>query len=193
MSSYRDNVWTLVRPLLEGVGPFDRALDFGSGDGWFTAQARNSGVAREVVPVDVQRRRSVLVEPVLFDGVRLPFDDRAFDLAFAVDVLHHCPDPEASLGDLLRCTGRYLLLKDHTYATQSGRFALMLLDELGNRRFGVPSRYRYQQRWEWLPVIEGAGFRRLALIHPARCETRPPISWFSAPLQFVGLWERTEA
>ena len=52
------------------------------------------------------------------------------------------------------------------------------------------SRYRYQRRWEWLPLIEGAGFRRLALIHPARCETRPPISWFSAPLQFVGLWER---
>ena len=62
--------------------------------------------------------------------------------------------------------------------------------ELGNRRFGVRSRYRYQRRWEWLPVIEGAGFRRRALIHPARCETRPPISWFSARLQFVGLWER---
>lgn len=190
MSSYRANVWALVRPLLAGLGPLDRALDFGSGDGWFTAQARALNLAREIVPVDVQRRRSVLVEPLRYDGARLPFEDRSFDLAFAIDVLHHCPDSATSLRDLLRCTRRYLLLKDHTYATPLGRMALMALDELGNRRFGVVSRYRYQRRWEWLPVIEGAGFRRRALVHPARCETRPPISWFSAPLQFIGLWER---
>lgn len=190
MSAYRTNVWALVRPLLEPLRPLDRALDFGSGDGWFTARVSESGVAREVVPVDVLRRRRSLVEPMLYDGARLPFADRSFDLAFAIDVLHHCPDPAASLRDLARCAGRYLLLKDHTHRTAFGRLALAVLDEIGNRRFGVRSRYRYQRRWEWLPLIEEAGFRRRALIHPARCESRPPVSWFSARLQFVGLWER---
>lgn len=190
MNAYRANVWAFVRPLIEGLGPLDRALDFGSGDGWFTARARDLGVAREVVPVDVLRRDRAEVEPLLYDGVRLPFPDRAFDLVLAIDVLHHCPDPAASLRELTRCAGRYLLLKDHTYRTALGRLALMALDELGNRRFGVPSLHRYQRRWEWLPLLEGNGFRRRALIHPARCETRPPVSWFSAPLQFVGLWER---
>lgn len=195
MSSYRANVWALVRPLLEPLRPLDRALDFGSGDGWFTVQAREAGVAREVVAVDVQRRRSTLVEPLLYDGARLPFPDRSFDLVFAIDVLHHCPDPAASLRELARCTNRYLLLKDHTYSTPLGRLTLALLDEIGNRRFGVPSLYRYQRGWEWWPVIEAEGFRLRELIHPARCESRPPISWFSATLQFVGLWERvaTEA
>lgn len=190
MNAYRKNVLAHLAPLLAAHGPFERALDFGAGDGWFAQQLQQRGHAREVVAVDVQRRRESLVEPLLYDGERLPFADGSFPLAYAVDVLHHCPQPQVMLAELMRVTGGYLLLKDHTYRSPLGRFTLAVLDELGNRRFGVPSLYRYQRRWEWLPVIEEAGFERLALLHPLRCETRPPISWFSHRLQFVGLWER---
>ncbi|HEY0780902.1 MAG TPA: class I SAM-dependent methyltransferase [Thermoanaerobaculia bacterium] len=189
MNLYRENLRRLIRPLLAGR-PAERALDFGSGDGLFARVFAEEGWAREVVPVDVQRRARTVVEPVLYDGVRLPFADRSFDLVYALDVLHHCPDPLASLRDLLRCTSRHVLLKDHNSGSTLDHWTLAVLDEIGNRRFGVPSLYRYQKDWEWLPVIEAEGFVREALIHPARCETRPPISWVSNRLHFVGLWRR---
>ena len=187
---YRRNVLRALERVVSPLAPVGSALDFGCGDGWFSRALLERGLVRRIVPVDIRRREQSLVEPVIYDGDRLPFADRSFELALAVDVLHHCPDPRASLLELSRCSGRYLLLKDHTYRSRLGRLALAILDELGNRRFGVVSVGNYQRGWEWLPLIEEQGFAQETLLHPLTCESRPPISWFSHHLQFVGLWRR---
>ncbi|WP_408889446.1 class I SAM-dependent methyltransferase [Myxococcus faecalis] len=188
MSRYRGNVLALMEQVLSGLPRFERALDFGSGDGWFARHVTERGWAREVVPVDVQRREQVLVEPVLYDGRTLPFGDRAFPFTYSIDVVHHAPDPEAALREVLRCTGEYFLLKDHTYRSKAGYWTLCALDELGNRRFGVPSRYQYQHEWSWMPVMAREGFVLQSFIHPAECE-KGPLRVFN-PFQFVGLWKR---
>lgn len=191
MSRYRGNVLELMGQVLTGLPRFERALDFGSGDGWFAQHVVERGWVREVVPVDVQRREGAHVEPLLYDGRTLPFEDRAFPLVYSIDVLHHAPDPESALVEVLRCTGEYLLLKDHTYRSKAGYLTLCALDELGNRRFGIPSRYRYQREWSWLPVMASAGFVLQAFIHPAECE-RGPLRIFNR-FQFLGLWRRAQA
>jgi hypothetical protein len=65
------------------------------------------------------------------------------------------------------------------------------MDEIGNRRFGVDSVYQYQREWEWLPVIEAAGFVLETLVHPAPCH-EGLLGWATNGLQFVGLWRRRE-
>jgi hypothetical protein len=107
-----------------------------------------------------------------------------------VDVLHHCADPGASLAELLRVARGWLLLKDHTHRGPGQRLTLALLDEIGNRRFGVPSLYRYQRGWEWLPAIERAGFALERMVHPAPCHTGL-LGRATNRLQFVALWRRT--
>jgi len=188
MSSYRGNVLELMGKVLSDLPPFERALDFGAGDGWFAREVARRGWVREVVPVDVQRREGGFVEPTLYDGRTLPFADRAFPLVYSIDVLHHAPDPEAALAEVLRCTGEYLLLKDHTYRSKAGYLTLCVLDELGNRRFGIPSRYRYQHEWSWMPLMARAGFALQSFIHPAECE-RGALRFFNR-FQFLGLWKR---
>jgi SAM-dependent methyltransferase len=188
-AGYRQRVQGILRGVLEGHVPVRRALDFGAGDGWFARRMQADGIADEIVAVDVMARRDAAFDVRLYDGARLPFPDRSFDLAYAVDVLHHCDDPRERLLDLLRCADRYLLLKDHTHSGAAGRLTLALLDELGNRRFGVRSVYRYQRRWEWLPAIEAAGFQLDALVHPAPCQGSA-LGWLTNRLQFVGLWRR---
>src|SRR5881392_299865 len=116
MSAYKARVLEILASVLRGHGPVERALDFGAGDGWFA----------------VRRARSVH-EVMLYDGTHLPFDDRSFDLAYALDALHHCPDPLASLRELARCTRWALLLKDHVHQGSAGRAALAVLDDVGNR------------------------------------------------------------
>jgi SAM-dependent methyltransferase len=166
-----------------------RALDFGSGDGWFANEFGCGGLARDVVAVDVMPRELSYVQPLVYDGKHLPFADRTFDLVSSIDVLHHCPDPRASLREALRCTGRFFLLKDHTYRGLAGKLALCVLDEVGNRRFGVSSPYHYQRAREWFPWIAEAGFALRRLIHPAPCH-RGVLGWATNRLQFIGLWER---
>ena len=171
-------------------GQYPRALDFGSGDGWFAQRVRTTGVASEVVAIDVLTRRRPFVAPLLYDGQRLPFPDRSFDLVYAVDVLHHCPEPIVGLREMLRVSRGDVVLKDHTFNNRAERVLLGLLDELGNRRFGVPSLYRYQRGWEWLPEFAAAGFRQVELQHPLVCDPRAPWRWWTPSVQFLGLWER---
>jgi SAM-dependent methyltransferase len=190
MNAYRRRIRATLDELLKPLAPVPTALDFGSGDGWFADQFQSRGLVKDVVPVDVQLRDKTVRPPQLYDGTRLPFADRSFDLVYSIDVLHHCPDPVASLRDLLRCGRSYFLIKDHTYRGSFGYFTLCALDEIGNRRFGIPSRYKYQREWDWRPVIEEAGYEAVRLIHPAPCH-RGPLGWATNRLQFIGLWRRT--
>jgi len=190
-TAYRELVLKQMAGILAPIGPIRRALDFGSGDGWFAHQLTKAGLVGTAVGVEVLERRTIVRAPVLFDGARLPFADRAFDLTYAVDVLHHCPVPTDALDEVLRCTARYFLIKDHSYRNVLEWSALCGLDELGNRRFGVPCLHRYQRRWEWSHHLEARGFSLDRLIHPAECHTGV-LGQLTNRLQFVALWRRIE-
>jgi len=179
----------LCEQLLQSRGPVKHALDYGCGDGWFAKQFADKGLAGDVAAVDVQQPRDALVLVRVYDGGRLPFDNAQFDLVYALDVLHHTPDPLASLAEIARCSRSWLLLKDHTFDSCWGWLSLAAMDEIGNRRFGVVSRYRYMRRFEWLPQIEAEGFELIELIHPAACHTSL-LGWATNRLQFAGLWRR---
>jgi hypothetical protein len=189
---YRQRILEKIRHLIEPLGPLEGALDFGSGDGFFASQWKNGTAVSSVTAVDVVERKSSLVIPTLYDGERLPFSDNSFDLAYAIDVLHHCYDPPTALSDLTRCSRKYLLIKDHTYQSRIGKLTLGLLDEIGNRRFGIPSPYLYQKGWAWVQQIESSGWRRLSLTHPMYCHAGV-LGAATNSLQFVGLWEKVHA
>src|SRR5213595_1730187 len=108
----------------------------------------------------------------------------------AVDVMRRA----RSVHEVMLYDGTHwpLLLKDHVHQGSAGRAALAVLDEVGNRRFGVASPRNYQARWEWLPPLADAGFGLRALVHPAACH-RGPLGWATNRLQFVALWTRSDA
>lgn len=192
MLGYRRRILSLCEPLLKPFAPWTRALDFGSGDGWFAQEFWRAGIAADIVTVDVLRRDHCHVEPLLYSGERLPFEDRAFDLTYSIDVLHHCPDPLARLRDLLRCTREHVLIKDHVCRSRLDWLLLCLLDEVGNRRHGVLSPHTYQRGWEWSSLLQHEGFALERLLHPAHCHPRP-LSSLADRVQFVALWKRHSA
>lgn len=104
--------------LRAGVRPGDRALDLGCGDGTFTAQLREAGAAPtgvEVAEAALGRARSG--HPELEFGLAaidgpLPFEDGAFDLVWASEVIEHVGDTARWLSEVRRVlapTGRLLL------------------------------------------------------------------------------------
>ena len=190
MTAYKQRVWEALAPCLGG--PYERALDFGSGDGWYARRVLDSNIVRELVALDVKRRDRVYVEPLIYSSNTLPFDDRHFDLSYAIDVLHHCGDPGSMIGELARVTKGRILIKDHVYASRLGWAGLAVMDEVGNRRFEIPSPRHYQRQWEWESLFERAGWVRRLLIHPAPCHVGL-LGAVTNRLQYVACYERVES
>jgi SAM-dependent methyltransferase len=106
-----DDLWGRADP--------ESVVDVGCGEGVLTEQwAERLGHGR-VVGVDLDdpklraewdRRRRPNLEFRVSGAPALPFDDGEFDMASAIEVLEHLPDPETALAELSRVARRHLLV-----------------------------------------------------------------------------------
>jgi len=101
-----------VVELAARIGLRPRSLvDVGCGDGAVLAELSRRGFAREYAGFDVAepavevlraRRLPELRRVEVFDGRRLPVDDRAFDLSLLSHVLEHVEDAATLIGEAAR-------------------------------------------------------------------------------------------
>ncbi len=84
-------------------------LEVGCGDGAVLSELARRGFGRERTGVEISpaavaiaRLHPGIDEVELFDGTRLPFPERRFDLGVLSHVLEHVPDPAALLGEAAR-------------------------------------------------------------------------------------------
>jgi SAM-dependent methyltransferase len=106
-----DELWERARP--------GSALDVGCGEGVLTEQwAERLGDGR-VVGIDLDdpklrtewdARRRANLEFRAEEATSLSFADDEFDLAAAIEVLEHVPEPEATLSEMARVARRNLLV-----------------------------------------------------------------------------------
>jgi ubiquinone/menaquinone biosynthesis C-methylase UbiE len=103
----------LSKTLGAPAAGFGRALEIGSGTGYFSLNLARAGLIGELVATDISqgmldelaasaRRLGVSVETVCTESERLPFEDDSFDLVFGHAVLHHLPDLDASFREFRR-------------------------------------------------------------------------------------------
>jgi 2-polyprenyl-3-methyl-5-hydroxy-6-metoxy-1,4-benzoquinol methylase len=106
-----DALWTQAAP--------ESILDVGCGEGVLTAQWADRLGDRRIVGIDLddpklkaewdQRRRSNL-EYRVEDATNLSFADGEFDMATAIEVLEHVPDPERTVSEMARVAKRWVLV-----------------------------------------------------------------------------------
>ena len=150
---YRLQVTDYIGRLLPEQGSRDtlNVIDVGSGDGYLGAVFQTFRPGTRVVGVETQVRALTRpgFEPVVFDGRRLPFPDRPFDVAILSNVLHHADDQAALFAETCRVTRRRVVIKDHLAASRLDHWKLAVLDILGNRRFGADTQGDYLDRAGW--------------------------------------------
>jgi SAM-dependent methyltransferase len=97
----------------------DSVLDVGCGEGVLTYRWAGQLAERRIVGIDLEdpklrsewatRQRSNLEYRVMGAG-DLQFADGEFDLAAAIEVLEHVPDPRRTLAEMARVADRHLLV-----------------------------------------------------------------------------------
>jgi 2-polyprenyl-3-methyl-5-hydroxy-6-metoxy-1,4-benzoquinol methylase len=104
--------------LLREAGPRS-IVDVGCGEGVLSARWAARPAIERVVGVDLadpglraewEARRAPGLEFEAFAGGELPFADAEFDVAAAIEVLEHVPDPAATLAEMARVARRHLLV-----------------------------------------------------------------------------------
>jgi 2-polyprenyl-3-methyl-5-hydroxy-6-metoxy-1,4-benzoquinol methylase len=94
-------------------------LDVGCGEGVLVHQWAQRLGERRVVGIDLEEqsiqagwseRQAPNLEYHVMRAENLPFAENEFDLATAIEVLEHVPDPEHTLAEMARCAERHLLV-----------------------------------------------------------------------------------
>lgn len=126
-----------------------RVLDVGCGDGLVARRIAERRPDVEVHGIDVLVREHTHIPVEPFDGDRIPFPDRSWDVVMFVDVLHHTDDPMLLLREAARTAGRAVVIKDHLCEGPLDRRLLRFMDHVGNARHGVTLPFNYWRRHDW--------------------------------------------
>ncbi len=105
------DLWTRADP--------QSVLDVGCGEGVLTHQWAQALGDRRIVGIDLEdprlqaewaTRQRPNLEYRVTKAERMPFEDGEFDLASAIEVLEHVPDPEHTVAEMARVASRWLLV-----------------------------------------------------------------------------------
>jgi SAM-dependent methyltransferase len=181
--------------LLPHLRPESTLLDVGCGPGSITADFAKRLAAGSTLGVDTSsdviaaaRREHPDVAFEVADLYKMPFDDGAWDIVHAHQVLQHVPDPIGALKEMRRVArpgGGIVAVRDADYATftwyphdeRLGRW-LVLYHDVARANGGEPDAGRHLLSW-----AQQAGFKRIESTASAWC--------FAAPedrMWWGGLW-----
>jgi SAM-dependent methyltransferase len=187
---YGRRIEVLARHLSELLPRDATVLDVGSGDGLLAKRVEAGRSDLRMLGVDVLVRARTHIPVRQFDGILLPFADRAFDVVMMVDVLHHAEDQDALLREVIRVAKRAVVIKDHTADGFLARPTLRFMDWVGNARHGVSLPYAYWSGSRWQSEFRARHIRVAQMRRHLGLYPWPASLLFERNLHFMAVLEK---
>lgn len=126
-------------------------LDIGSGGGLLTYLLRQKKF--NVTPLDIIKGNyHPETEPIVYDGIQMPFENASFDYGLLLTVLHHIKNNEAVLKESARACKRLVIIED-VYSNVVQEYATKTTDSIVN--FGYsPCPHTNHTDAEWQSIFK---------------------------------------
>lgn len=122
-------------------------LDIGGGWGFY-AEPLKRRLGCEVTVLDVVEPKFKKAPVLTYEGERIPFPDKTFEVSLLVTVLHHVPIPEKVLAEAKRVTRGFVIVVEDLYRHRLGRIWTILRDSFFTFEwFGHPRQFRTKDQW----------------------------------------------
>jgi len=160
-----------------------RILDFGNGSGAVAHRLAERSRAH-VTGVDVAQNSLFPIPALSYDGSRLPFRDGTFDLVYAVFVVHHCPDVEGALREMMRVSKGKIVLVEDVWTNRINKFWLyffhvlydlfvLLMTLLGKAKGWSFFRYGFKDDQGWKACFDKLGMKLTHVLYVVLDERYP--------------------
>ena len=142
----------------------DRLVEIGSGPGSTLSVMREAGYNIEGLDIQDSSYRPAL-KAQLYPGEVFPYEDKQFDTALLLTMLHHTPEPDHIILEAARVARRLIIIED-VYDNSFQAWYTKRTDSLTNFEFiGHPHSNRSHA--EWLKTFESLSLvLRYAKVHP---------------------------
>lgn len=109
--------------------------------------------------VDLHKREVEYIPVTFYDSETLPFENKQFDPALFVDVIHHTNNILQLLQEARRVSRQLALITDHLCEFLRNRSVLSFMNDVGNTRCGVTILRIYLSKSRWDERSYGAALR----------------------------------
>jgi len=139
-----------ARRKLRWIAPYlaqdAKIIDIGSGPGSLLYVMRRAGY--NIGGLDIRDSAyNPTLKAQIYDGINMPYDDKAYDIALLSTMLHHTPDPDHILQEAARITRRLIIIED-VYDGPVMEWLTKRFDSLMNLEFhGHPHSNRRDEHW----------------------------------------------
>jgi ubiquinone/menaquinone biosynthesis C-methylase UbiE len=144
-----------VNPIIEPILPWlddkqGKILDFGCGLGHI-AFVISEKTKRQMTYLDVRKYPYACpgVKIEVFDGKTIPHPDKEFDTTLIIFVLHHVPNPAASLREVMRVSSSEIIICEDLVRSKKEMVSEAIKDTVANCFLPhMRMQYRIESDWE---------------------------------------------
>lgn len=129
--------------------PYEKILEVGSGNCALAHIFREGGV--EITALDIKNKSAFKnLEPILYNGEKLPFKDNEFDVVQFITVLHHIPfDIQEKLILEAKRVGKRIIIMEDIYDSEIQKHLTFIADSINNNEYrGHPHSNRNDDSWK---------------------------------------------
>ena len=133
--------------LEQWLNPQDSILELGSGLGTIAHYFQLQGF--KIVPLDIQNCSLLSeVNPIIYEGNKIPFDNQTFSRVLLLTVLHHTIDVGSILCEAKR-VGKKIIIIEDIYDNKLQQYLTYAVDSLVNFEFlEHPHNNRTDEEWQ---------------------------------------------